>query len=255
MEMGHQIAAIGLGPVLFLQGGYVRRVTPRLPEPPGLRHGIAGVGSSLRLLIVGDSAAAGVGASTQDEALSGQLVAALAPNFRVSWKLIATTGFNTQEALESLKKVPPEFFDVAVTSLGVNDVTGRCGIRKWLKLQTELVELLKSKFSTRFILLSGLPPMHTFPALPQPLRWYLGAQAISFNNALCDWVRFNDRAVFYPIKFPNNIDLMASDGFHPGPAAYAVWAKHLAEKICHQMASEEYSCTPTGVQDIPLGSL
>jgi lysophospholipase L1-like esterase len=241
MEMRHQIAAVGLGPVLFLQGGYVRRVTPRLPEPSGLRQGVAGVGPPLRLLIVGDSAAAGVGAATQDEALSGQLVAALAPDFRVSWKLVATTGFNTQAALQSLQQIPAEIFDVAVTSLGVNDVTGRCGIRKWVKLQAELVELLKSKFGTRFILLSGLPPMHVFPALPQPLRWYLGAQAVSFNKALGDWVKLNDRAEFFPVNFPQVPGIMASDGFHPGPAAYLIWARHLAEKISKQMASKEYT--------------
>jgi hypothetical protein len=44
------------------------------------------------LLVVGDSAAAGVGAATQDEALSGQLAVALAPTFRLHWKLLAFTG-------------------------------------------------------------------------------------------------------------------------------------------------------------------
>ncbi len=79
--MKHLAATIALGPLLLLQGRHVRRVTPVLPEPPGPRQGRSGAGPALRLLILGDSAAAGVGASTQGEALSGQLVQTLARRF------------------------------------------------------------------------------------------------------------------------------------------------------------------------------
>ena len=40
--MTHLFATIALGPLLLLQGRYVRRVTPRLPEPPGARQGECG---------------------------------------------------------------------------------------------------------------------------------------------------------------------------------------------------------------------
>ena len=72
------LPALALSPLLLAQGVYVRRVTPRLPEAPGSRSGVAGGGPSLKLLILGDSAAAGVGAASQDEALAGQLAVALA---------------------------------------------------------------------------------------------------------------------------------------------------------------------------------
>ena len=65
--MSHKetLAKVLLGPVLLAQGIYTRRMTPRLPEAEGERQGEAGSGDVLRLLIVGDSAAAGVGAATQ----------------------------------------------------------------------------------------------------------------------------------------------------------------------------------------------
>src|SRR5882757_272104 len=106
--MGYQFATIGLGPVLLAQGRYVRRVTPRLPEPEGLRQGIEGSGPLLRLLILGDSSAAGVGVATQAEALSGRLVAALATTFRVSWKLVATSGLTSAEVLKLLEAEPEQ---------------------------------------------------------------------------------------------------------------------------------------------------
>lgn len=236
------LATFGLGPVLFWQGRCVRqRLTPQLPEPAGLRQGVVGSGLPLRLLIAGDSAAAGVGASTQDEALSGQLVGALAPHFNISWKLIAKTGHTTPEALASLEQAPAEPFDVAVISLGVNDLTEGCAIPTWLSHQARLVQLLKHKFQTRCILLSGLPPMRAFPALPQPLRWYLGMQATRFNAALSRWALGNGDAEFCPAIFPEDLRLMASDGFHPGAAAYSFWGRHLADRICRQMAAGAYA--------------
>ncbi len=235
--MGYQFATIGLGPVLLTQGRYVRRVTPRLPEPAGQRQGVDGAGPSLSLLILGDSAAAGVGVATQSEALSGQLVSALAPYFRVSWKLVAKSGLTAHEVLQQLETEPGERFDVAVTSTGVNDVTGGTRPELWLATQRRLVELLEQKFQARHILLSSLPPMHGFPALPQPLRWYLGGRARRLNRMLRHWVGQSERCEFVPIDFPLQVELMASDGFHPGADAYSMWASQLAAVIRRRVAS------------------
>ena len=46
-------------PLLWLQRRYVRRITLRMPEPPGNRAGSAGRGALVRLLVAGDSGAAG----------------------------------------------------------------------------------------------------------------------------------------------------------------------------------------------------
>jgi lysophospholipase L1-like esterase len=81
------------------------------------------------------------------------------------------------------------------------------------------------------ILLSALPPMHRFPALPQPLRAYLGAQARRFNTALQDFAATQDDCIWVPLEMGTDVSLMASDGFHPGAAAYAAWAEHLASWV------------------------
>lgn len=54
--MLYPLSTLALGPLLLGQGRYVRRVTPRLPEPEGERQGVIGAGPALRLLILGDSA-------------------------------------------------------------------------------------------------------------------------------------------------------------------------------------------------------
>ncbi len=236
-EVRHTLATIGLGPLLLLQARHVRRVTPRLPEASGERQGELGNGPLLRLLIAGDSAAAGVGAELQTQALSGQLAQLLAADFRVSWTLVATTGHTTAQALQQLRELPEARYDVVVTSLGVNDVTGRTPTPLWLRQQAELVELMRQRFQARLVLLSGLPPMHVFPALPQPLRWYLGAQAQRYNMGLQAWSQGRDGLEFLPLDFPPDTALMASDGFHPGPGAYSVWAQQLAGRIRERWAA------------------
>lgn len=237
-RLGYKIAAIGLAPLIIGQGLYVRRLTPRLPEPAGSRSGLDGAGSPISLLILGDSAAAGVGVSTQNEALSGQLISALGSDFQVSWKLMARTGHTAKSVSAMLEKVSPEAFDVVVTSIGVNDVTHGTMARQWIKRQRRIIDLLQSKFHARNILLSSLPPMHLFSALPQPLRWYLGMRAKRFNALLKDIAADCSRCELVTIHFPPEDAYMAADGFHPGARAYCVWANQIAANIRSRLASD-----------------
>ena len=207
-----------------------------LPEPPGPREGVNGEGAPLRLLILGDSAAAGVGAATQTDALSGQLVAAISPHFKVTWRLHARTGATTSAILRDLSIATAETCDVVVTSLGVNDLTAGRPRDVWLRHQTELITLLRSKFSTRLILLSGMPPMHHFPALPQPLRWYMGEGARRYNRGLRGLTADFDDCRVVSIDASREAELLAADsiaadGFHPGPAFYTIWAESIAAQI------------------------
>lgn len=237
--MRHFATTLALAPLLLWQGRQTRAKVPRLPEPSGERSGVIGVGSPLRVLIVGDSAAAGVGAVTQAEALSGGLVSALQDSFQLHWKLIATTGHTTANALEDLQAIDEEPFDVIITSLGVNDVTEQHSLRKWWTAQTDLLAMLQSRFEARHIFVCGLPPMHRFPALPQPLRWYIGARAKQFDSALQALTEATPRCEFVPLNFFSGIgtEAMASDGFHPGPAIYRQWADEIARRIRMQSAS------------------
>ncbi|MRR16733.1 MAG: SGNH/GDSL hydrolase family protein [Deltaproteobacteria bacterium] len=236
-RLGFKVATIGLVPLIIAQGLYVRRITPRLPEPKGSRSGLDGSGPSIRLLILGDSAAAGVGVSTQKEALSGQLISALGSDFRVSWTLIAQTGHTAETVAAMLETAPTEAFDVVVTSIGVNDVTHGTMARQWIIRQRRIIDLLQSKFHARHIFLSSLPPMHLFPALPSPLRWYLGMRAKRFNELLMEIAADCHRCALVATHFPLEDAYMAVDGFHPGPLAYRVWADQIAANIRSRLAS------------------
>lgn len=231
MDFAHLLATVALGPVLLLQGRRVRQRTPRLPEAAGPRTGQVGAGPLLRLLILGDSAAAGVGCDHQDEALCGHLVRQLATDHTVHWQLEARTGRTTADTLAHLRTLAPQPADAVLVSLGVNDVTAGLHTATWLAQQADLVAQLRARCGSPQIWLTAVPPMGHFPALPQPLRGYLGAQARRFNTALARWARTQpDVAVLDP-ALPLDLALMASDGFHPGPAAHRAWALAAADTI------------------------
>ncbi len=218
-------------PVLLGQALYLRRTVLRLPEPPGPRSGTVGTGRPLRLLILGDSSAAGVGVSHQDDALLGQVTRRLAPHFTVHYKLLAVTGSRTGDVLSWLDDLPSVDFDVVVVALGVNDVTKGVSLRRWLRQQSLLLDRLVKDFGAKYVAVSGLPPMRDFPLLPQPLRWVLGRQAERFDRALHQMVQLRKDSSAITIDLRLGLHNMSPDGFHPGAAVYAAWADEVAAQI------------------------
>lgn len=235
--LAHRAALIGLAPVLLAQGRHVRRVTPRLPEPEGPRSGREGGGPLLRLLIAGDSAAAGVGVEHQRQALSGQLLAPLSQRFDVQWQLHATTGHTTADVLHRLAQLPAQTFDVAVISLGVNDVTGGIRMQAWLRAQHRLAELLRARFGVQHVFLSTVGPMDRMTALPHPLRWMLGTRAKRFNAQLLHAVQHWPCCEVVQLMLDDTPGAIAADGFHPGWLTYQRWAGHVAARILERFGA------------------
>ena len=220
-----------LAPILWVQGVYVRWRTPKLPEAAGARSGTTGQGSPISLLIVGDSAAAGVGVTRQSEALLGHLVTGLAKQFEVRWHLLARTGNRTSDVLKDLDGVAGEY-DVVVSLLGVNDVTGLASLTRWVRDQSALVELVRTRLSASQVHLIAVPPISLFPALPNPLRTVLARRGLRFNCALQEIAR--QKSCYFqefPASHPNSLELFAGDGFHPGARTYAALGAQLAGSV------------------------
>lgn len=220
-----------LWPVLLPQGKWVRFKTPLLPEPVKITSGVSGQGRPLKILLLGDSSAAGVGAPTAEQSLLGQLLFQLSAVHQVNYKLLAKTGRTTLDMLETLKQQQVEPFDVVITALGVNDVTSQVSVNAWLIRQQQLIQEINQLYSPQQIIMSGLPPMGDFPALPWPLNRYMGHCANRLDSALQSFCEGKEQVTFLSLRdFPKDIPA-AEDGFHPGPEIYAVWAEKVADKI------------------------
>lgn len=225
-----QFLRLPLLPLLAAQGISVRRKARFLPEPTGPREGREGRGPRLRLLIAGDSSAAGVGAGTQAQALSGQLVAQLAKSHSVEWRLEAMTGHTTLDTLKRLDGLTDQF-DAAITALGVNDVTRGVTKKRFVEHQSRLMHLITDQLGARRVIVTAVPQMGRFPALPQPLAWVLGRQAARLDQGLQQIATGFPQIRHLSIDLPDDPALAASDGYHPSPKAYAIWAEKAAELL------------------------
>ena len=185
-------------------------------------------------MILGDSAAAGVGVETQQEALLGAIIAELQNEYVLQWKLHAKTGDTTKQVYQAIQQLEPKKYDVVVTSVGVNDVTKLISAKTWIKQQKQLFSQIQNHFQPKLIIVSGVPPMQHFPALPNPLAWLFGQYAEQMNQTLKQWLAPQPqfRFIEYDIKNFQAMNLpMASDGFHPSKEIYAIWGQQVAALV------------------------
>ncbi|WP_180064722.1 SGNH/GDSL hydrolase family protein [Acinetobacter sp. YH12095] len=227
-------ATLALIPALVIQGSRVKKNKIRLPEAEGAREGITGEGQTLSLLILGDSAAAGVGVAHQNDALLGAVISALQHQYQVHWRLEAQSGDTTSQVIQKTKKLVNQKYDVVVTSVGVNDVTRLMSAQTWIKQQQHFYQLIQAKFQPELIIATGVPPMHLFPALPNPLSWLFGQYAKQMNLQLEKMIAQQEdmQWIEYDIRKYQSMNLeMAKDSFHPSKEIYQIWGKEVSDRI------------------------
>ena len=263
----NKIAAVAkdviLAPVYLYQGRKIKRDTVRLPEPNGERHGTVQLNPtssdsaaqnkhSCNIMIVGDSAAAGVGSETQQEALVGNLIPILQqqpaiynPFSTLNWSLQATTGHTSFDILRRLYilSAPSEPIDVMVLSVGVNDTTSSVSVDKWQQQIQDIITVAQRKFGVRELVFLSLPPMAEMPAIPAPLNNFVGAKASLMDEILQQVCANHNHVTYMATDFTRMIDehsngtpidikvMFASDGFHPSSLMYGYWAQQVAELI------------------------
>jgi len=227
-------AAFPLLPVLFAQGRGVRRRTPRLPDAAGPKEGVVpGAEPALRLLVIGESTVAGIGAATHQTALTGHVAAALARRTgrAVRWRAAGRSGANARQAAELVDALPDEAADAVVISLGVNDTLRFRTPARWARDVERLIAAVRGRVGPAPVLLSPVPPMHAFPALPQPLRSVLGARARLLDAALARLPSRLPGVGHVPTWVDAAPHLFCADGFHPSEAGYEVIGGRLAAEL------------------------
>ncbi len=232
--MIHHAFKLALGPILYAQARRLRRIAIELPEPDGERDGFEGDGTApLKLLVAGDSSAAGVGAETQDQALGRPLARELATRIGrgVEWRLVARSGLTSEGVFDLLRTGPIGQADVAVIIVGVNDLTNDIPLSRAMRCRAQMVHWLRAHASTRHVLFTSMPEMHRFPLIPAPLAWYAGMHA-QRNNRM-------QKRLMTGLPGGGHVDLtglmraewMARDGYHPAPPLYAKVAHRIADTI------------------------
>jgi len=221
-------------PFLIPQALYVRKTAPRFAPAGGPPEGSVGRGKQTRLLAIGDSIIAGVGASELSKALVGQTAVALATsqNTCVSWQALGVSGYDSTKVLERLiPKLPGIDFDYIIVSVGVNDITGLTTIRSWRRNLSLLLSKLEAHSPNAVIAIAGMPPLHGFPLLPQPLRATFGMRGRSFDDIARKVADGQRKAHHVAFDFEPDPDQFAPDGYHPSEESYAEFGRHMADRL------------------------
>lgn len=217
-------------PVLVVQGRRLRRDTPRLPDAAQPWIGRVEGPDPLRLLVLGDSTAAGVGAATQDEALPGNLARELSARTGrgVQWRAAGRNGATARDLVSDyLDGATAEPFDVVFLSIGANDALG---LRpRWAFARDIRTILTRLREVSPLVLVSSLPAFFRFELLPNPLRWNLYLHSRSLEDAARAVVARTPGVHMSPPPPPYTEGFFATDLFHPSASGYRDWARFAVE--------------------------
>ncbi|MEX2499880.1 MAG: SGNH/GDSL hydrolase family protein [Wenzhouxiangellaceae bacterium] len=240
---GRDLLFWSLFAALVPQALWVRKTAVRFPPADGPASGNIGQGdTTIRLLAIGDSIVAGVGARTLRNALVGQSAERLAQatGSRVNWTASGKSGLGSRDVARQMLPRAADAaddaqFDAILVSVGVNDVISLHGIDRWRRDVKALLQALSSRWPGAVIAFSGLPPMNHFPALPRPLRALLGLRAHQFDRVLRELLEDHAEVVHIPLAFEAREDSFCDDGFHPSEQSYAEFGRFAADAIARRI--------------------
>lgn len=226
------IFILPFAPFLYLQGRYVRRKVGVLPDAEGEKFGKFGAkDESVKLLVIGESTVAGLGARTHETALAGQFARFLSQKIEksVHWFVIGKNGVTARQTIEELVPlIPDEKFDYILLGLGGNDVLKLSSPRKWRRDMRELLGILRRKNPGVTIFLANCPMIKFSPAIPQPINGILWRLSRLHDANIRDLTAAMNK-VFY-FHQPNEIsEGFFSDGIHPSEKGYTDWSERMIE--------------------------
>lgn len=202
-----------------------------LPTEPALeiggRWGPA-TGRPLKLVVLGDSTAAGVGAEKSDRSYPAQLAARLGQDgYRVSLSALGVSGARTGDVLrEQVPHAEGLDPDLVFVGIGANDAIHVTPIDS---VRSDMEEVLRRLRATgAAVVVAGAPDMHIEGFL-EPLRSLSAWRGRMVEDAITSVARSQGvpvvplRAVAGP-RFAANPRLYNSaDRLHPSAAGYDVW--------------------------------
>jgi lysophospholipase L1-like esterase len=229
-------AAAGLASAGLLVVEAVVALSRRYAQPaigPGMRSTFGSSHSpTLRLVMLGDATAAGVGVDRVEDTVGGQLADRLAgTGLRVELTSAAVTGsrsgdLDTQVA-RALLTEPPQ---LAVILVGSQDVVhGVSPARAATELAAAVTRLRAAGVS---VVVGTCPELAACRAVAQPLREIIGYLGRRLARAQVSAARAADAvpvdlAAATGAVFRADAGMLCADGFHPSADGYRIWAHAL----------------------------
>lgn len=227
------IFLIPFAPFLFLQGQYVRRKIGLLPDAQGEKRGTSGSGNEIaKMLVIGESTVAGLGARTHETALAGQFARFLSEKIgkKIEWHVIGKNGVTAQKTIELLVPQIPanEKFDFIMLGVGGNDVLKLSSPRKWRRDAIKLLGIMREKYPEAVIFMTNAPAVHLSPVLPQPIKFILGNLSRLHDKNSQEFLP-KMKKVYYFHRPDEITDGFFADGIHPSEKGYTDWSRRMID--------------------------
>ena len=220
------VAMLPMAPVLLAQGRRLRRETIRLPDAGQPWLGTLDGDDPMTLLVLGDSTAAGVGATTQDDALPGNLARQLGARTGrgVHWTAAGRNGATSRDLItDYLDTAVADRWDVVFLTVGANDALA---LRTRSAFARDMRVILNALTAVSpVVLVSSLPAFFRFELLPNPLRFNLYLHSRSLEDAARAVAVTFDTVHMSPPPPPYTDGFFATDMFHPSATGYRDWAE------------------------------
>lgn len=190
----------------------------------------SGGGAPLRLVVLGDSTAAGIGVDDPADAYPTLLATRLAEatGGRVELTALGIAGARVADVADEQAPAAAGLDpDVVFVGIGANDVTHLTSLSKVRHDMEEALRLLTGTGAA--VVVAGAPDMRA-PAWHQPLRYLAGVRGRQVTEAIEDVARAEGAAVveladetgrFFEADPEAHF---SADDFHPGPLGYKRWA-------------------------------
>ncbi|GAA1642084.1 SGNH/GDSL hydrolase family protein [Actinoplanes couchii] len=208
----------------------VHRTIPMADQPPPRAEGLFGprfTGPPLRLAVLGDSFAAGYGATRPRETVGVLLATALSRHARrrVLLHRPAVVGAMSSDLAHQVDAALPRSPQIAVIYIGGNDVTRFASLDRSARELGAAVARLHAAGCRVFV--GTCPNLRILPPLRPPLRWLASwrsgrlatAQATAVQAAGGHPISLAD--LLNPHFEADPVRMFGPDRFHPSPAGYA----------------------------------
>lgn len=221
-------------PLALGQGIGLRRTATRMPPPRGPQSGRVGASEPLwRILVMGDSSAAGVGAERTADTLGPQIARIIHDRTgeSVSWRNAGANSAISEEVRDHvLPHVDGRDFTHVVLVVGTNDMKNYNTKARFTRGFGGLLYACHARWPEAVVIWSPVINMPEVPIMPPRLARILALRTQIINaigNELC-----SDRLAIASSPLPiEGRQGFAVDGFHANAVGYAYWAEHLANVI------------------------
>ena len=214
------------------QAGVRRSSAPYSDGRYGPRHG-----TSYRLVVLGDSSGAGLGAGGPDRTVGALLATGLAnlTDRGVVLTTMAVVGAQSRDLAAQVERALVIRPHVVVIMIGANDVTHLRGTRRPVRELEQAVTTLRAEGVE--VVVATCPDLATVRLFPQPLRAVAGRLSDALADAQSDAVsgaggRLVPLAALLGDQFGDHPEhYFAEDRFHPSDEGYAAAAAAILPSV------------------------